>query len=129
MSTLQPDIEVTKGMAARKAVVFEATMPLAAIISGDENMIVTVVRNLLANAVKFTATGGNVTLAVLSDSGASSYTISVTDTGTGMSPEQIQNLFRLDRKQSRTGTAGERCRIGINRLQGITRKTRQHAAY
>ena len=33
--------------------------------------------------------------------------ISVTDTGVGMSEEQIRNLFQLDSRQSRRGTADE----------------------
>ena len=114
VSALQSDIEMAKSMAARKDVVFEATTPPAAIINADENMIVTVVRNLLANAVKFTAKGGQVTLDI-SPAGrdamhcvSTTYIVSVTDTGAGMTPDQIQNLFRIDRQQSREGTAGEK---------------------
>jgi signal transduction histidine kinase len=113
VGALRSDIEVTKSMAARKEVVFEATTPTSALINADENMVVTVVRNLLANAVKFTAKGGQVTLDI-SQSGkdvarnVSTYVISVADTGAGMTPEQIQTLFRIDRKQSREGTAGEK---------------------
>jgi signal transduction histidine kinase len=109
VSALKSDIDVTKSMAARKDVVIEATMPPSSIINGDENMIVTVVRNLLANAVKFTDKGGQVTLDIDAINGISTiHIVSVTDTGTGMTPEQIQNLFRIDRKQSREGTAGEK---------------------
>jgi len=34
--------------------------------------------------------------------------VSVNDTGTGMTPEQLQNLFRIDRQQSHPGTSGEK---------------------
>jgi len=114
VGALQSDIDVAKSMAARKEVVFEAATPPAAIISGDENMIVTVVRNLLVNAVKFTAKGGQVTLDIYPAGRdamhcvSTTYIVSVTDTGSGMTPEQIQNLFRIDCKQSREGTAGEK---------------------
>jgi signal transduction histidine kinase len=37
----------------------------------------------------------------------SSFIVSITDTGTGMTPEQIENLFHLDKPQTRRGTAGE----------------------
>ena len=106
VGALRSDIEVTKSMAARKEVVFEVTTPPSAIINADENMMVTIVRNLLANAVKFTAKGGEVTLDI--SPSATAYTVSVADTGSGMTPEQVQNLFRLDRQQSREGSSGEK---------------------
>jgi signal transduction histidine kinase len=70
-------------------------------------MLTTVVRNLLNNAVKYTSKGGTATLTISPGAGASTYTISVADTGTGMTAEQLQSLFRLDKPQSRRGTAGE----------------------
>jgi len=35
------------------------------------------------------------------------FIVSVSDTGVGMTQEQIDNLFRIDRKQVREGTEGE----------------------
>jgi len=105
VSALQPDISIVKDMAERKNIAFEARMPKSAIIDGDENMLLTVVRNLLTNAVKFTNASGSVTLDI-SQSG-NRYVISVDDTGTGMTQEQIENLFRIDRQHKREGTAGE----------------------
>ena len=110
-AALRPDIDLIQNTAARKGVSFHCEIPDILIVTGDRNMLVAVVRNLLTNAVKFTATGGRVTLEISPNPEMSQYaptvTISVTDTGTGMNAEQIQNLFRLDRKDSRKGTAGE----------------------
>ncbi|MCL2435325.1 MAG: ATP-binding protein [Lentimicrobiaceae bacterium] len=105
VTALQPDLEVVKNLATRKEITFEALMPQTLIITGDENMLLTVVRNLLTNAVKFTMAGGNVLLNI--NQCSDKYIISVTDTGIGMLPEQIQNLFRIDRQWSSSGTAGE----------------------
>ena len=111
VAVLQPDLENIKSMAARKEITFETIMPLSAIITGDENMLLTVIRNLLSNAVKFTATGGTVTLEITPQTSHhkphTAHLISVSDTGTGMSPQQLQNLFRIDRQGSMRGTAGE----------------------
>jgi signal transduction histidine kinase len=63
-------------------------------------------RNLLANAVKFTPTGGQVTLNITPCDG-NGYTISIADTGIGMSNTELQELFRIDRRYSRQGTSGE----------------------
>ena len=92
-------------MAERKGIALDALTPPAVFITADENMLVTVVRNLLANAVKFTAAGGKVSLEITETDGK--HIVAVSDTGTGMTPEQLQNLFRIDRQQSREGTAGE----------------------
>ncbi|MCL2436299.1 MAG: HAMP domain-containing histidine kinase, partial [Lentimicrobiaceae bacterium] len=109
---LQPDIETIKNMAAQKEIAFEAVMPQEAIITGDQNMLITVVRNLLSNAVKFTHSGGAVTLEIKAFGdkgikGGGGYIVSVADTGTGISPKQLQNLFSIARQQSHEGTAGE----------------------
>ena len=113
VAALQSDVEVIRNMAASKHLAFKAVLPPTAIITGDENMLVTVVRNLLSNAVKFTADGGGVILEISPCSGEvacnapTTYTVSVTDTGVGMSEEQVRNLFRLDGVHSNRGTAGE----------------------
>ena len=116
VAALQSDIGIIQNMAENKGITFEVQTPRTAMVTGDDNMLATVLRNLLVNAVKFTPEGGTVTLNIspvsppelVSGSPISPITISVSDTGIGMSPEQIQNLFRLDRKHSRKGTSGER---------------------
>jgi Signal transduction histidine kinase len=105
VGALQPDIELVKGLAERKNIAFELILPPAALITADANMLVTVVRNLLTNAVKFTAAGGKVLLQISENNGK--YSVSVSDTGIGMAQEQLQNLFRIDRQHLRKGTAGE----------------------
>ncbi|MDR2586226.1 MAG: tetratricopeptide repeat-containing sensor histidine kinase [Prevotellaceae bacterium] len=101
VAALQPDIDVIQSMAEGKNITFKVVTPQTAIVTGDENMLATVVRNLLVNALKFTEAGGTVTLEILG------YTVSITDTGVGMTSDQLENLFRIDRQQTREGTAGE----------------------
>jgi len=110
LSDLLSDITLIRNMAKNKGVALVLPQSQVALITGDRNMLSTVVRNLLTNAVKFTPAGGTVTLDI---SGAHTgaplqYTISVSDTGVGMTKEQIASLFRLDSADSSIGTAGER---------------------
>jgi signal transduction histidine kinase len=113
VAALQPDLDVIKNMAEHKNIAFEALLPPTALITADEKMFVTVVRNLLTNAVKFTPEEGKVTLEVARKEESTKarmddeYIISVVDTGVGMSQEHITNLFRLDSVHSQRGTAGE----------------------
>jgi len=107
-------IDLTKNMADAKEIIFDVQMPEIAIITGDYNMLTTVVRNLLTNAIKFTSKGGTVSLNVspccqdAASKVSTRFTVLVADTGIGMSQEQIQNIFKIDRQHSSKGTAGEK---------------------
>ena len=104
-TALQSCIGLIRNMAESKGVIFDVQMPETALVTGDHNMLTTVVRNLLDNAVKFTEKGGNVLLQI--DDAGRKYTVSISDTGIGMNSEQMENLFRIDYRRSRKGTAGE----------------------
>ncbi len=74
-------------------------------IQADENALNTILRNLISNAVKFTAPGGNVH--VLAETQNGQVLLRVRDNGIGMSSDKIQELFTLQPKSNK-GTAGER---------------------
>ena len=92
---LRSDIALIRKMAENKGITFTVQIPDDALVTGDSNMLTTVVRNLLTNAVKFTETGGKITLDI-SPCGTTGYTVTVRDTGIGMNTTD-----------SREGTAGE----------------------
>jgi signal transduction histidine kinase len=69
-------------------------------------MIDSVIRNLLSNAIKFTPSGGLITLH--SQLNGEYFEFSVEDTGVGISPENINKLFRLDIHHTTIGTSRER---------------------
>ncbi|HEY3388320.1 MAG TPA: histidine kinase N-terminal 7TM domain-containing protein [Prolixibacteraceae bacterium] len=75
-------------------------------IFADTNMLQTIIRNLVSNAVKFTLPGGKVNISARTTKDKN-VEISVEDTGIGMSPAMVDHLFRLDIKTSRKGTEGE----------------------
>jgi PAS domain S-box-containing protein len=74
-------------------------------VCSDKNMINTILRNLLSNGVKFTEKGGKVTVSVSITE--KEFTISVSDTGTGISEDNIKNLFRIDKRFQLPGTDNE----------------------
>jgi len=117
-AALLPDICVIKNMAESKDIAFEIQMPQTAIITADQNMLTTIVRNLLSNAVKFTAAGGTVIFEIKAFGdkeikGGGGYIVSITDTGIGMTSEQIQNLFHLDRRQTYESTGEHGTGLGL----------------
>jgi len=75
-------------------------------ILADKNMISTVIRNLLTNAIKFTPHGGVVNINSFQNP---DYTeISVIDTGIGMTKETADNLFKIDTQITTKGTDNEK---------------------
>ena len=76
-------------------------------IFGDENMLQTIIRNLISNAIKYTRQGGNIVISGRMGENRSTL-ISVKDTGIGMSSKMLENLFRMDVDTKRPGTNGEK---------------------
>lgn len=74
-------------------------------ISADKTMLHTVINNLINNALKFTSEKGQ----VIVDSRFDNRTVelSIKDTGTGMTLEVLAGIFKLDKRNSVTGTQGE----------------------
>ncbi len=72
----------------------------------DNNMITTVVRNLLNNAIKFTGINGTIEIGIENTETHACFTIK--DSGVGMSQSQVDKLFRIDRQISTRGTGGEK---------------------
>jgi PAS domain S-box-containing protein len=74
-------------------------------IYADVNMVDTVIRNLISNALKFTHSGGTVEISAQQDDHKIEMTVS--DTGVGIEAENLQKLFRIDARYKRAGTAQE----------------------
>jgi len=64
LARLRPDITLIGNMTQKKNITFTVEIPEDALVSGDSDMLTTIIRNLLTNAVKFTPKGGTVTLEV-----------------------------------------------------------------
>jgi anti-sigma regulatory factor (Ser/Thr protein kinase) len=92
--------------AEQKQITLHQSIPDTLTVYADPNMLNTVIRNLVANALKFTEVGGSIEIAAQQK--AQYVEISVTDTGVGIPEEHLPDLFRIDVKVSTPGTAGER---------------------
>jgi len=94
-------------------------------VMADEQMLLFVLRNLISNAIKFTAKGGSVHIETARHDDAFACVV-VSDTGIGMNQELISKLFNIEAKVGRAGTDGEvssglgliLCKEFIERLNG-----------
>jgi len=71
----------------------------------NRNILSIVIRNLLANAIKFSHHSGMI-LIKLETSGEKGL-IHIVDSGIGIPPEDLPKLFNINIKYTRTGTSGE----------------------
>jgi signal transduction histidine kinase len=74
-------------------------------IMGDKDMLTAILRNLISNAIKFSYSNSFIRV---SSKDYEEYTeFSVMDNGVGISPENINKLFRIDVHHSTSGTSDE----------------------
>lgn len=92
--------------AAQKNITLEFDTPLKLQMTGDINMLQSLLHNLVSNAIKFTHSDGKVQ--VRTTLNQNEVQIAVQDSGTGMSAEQVSQLFALEHSRSVKGTAGEK---------------------
>ena len=87
VETLKTEFEP---LAKVKQLTFTVQNQADEIVSGDKNRILSIGGNLLSNAIKFTQSG---TIILSTDYKNDVFTLSVSDTGTGMTKEQQARIF------------------------------------
>jgi len=101
---IQTVMDALQEMAATKMITLN-NRAITQEIYADRDMFSVVVRNLTTNALKYTSSGGEVSIdSKLSDN---MLIISVKDTGTGMPKEVQEKLFKLSETKSQRGTDNE----------------------
>jgi signal transduction histidine kinase len=75
-------------------------------VFADRNMIKTILRNLISNAIKFTYRNGKIEVTAYSRE--NEVEIAVSDNGIGMTKETIAKLFRIDTDHTTRGTDNEK---------------------
>lgn len=75
-------------------------------VYADKNMVNTIIRNLLGNALKYTFENGEIHLNAKKEN--THVVIEVKDNGIGMEPSAADKLFRIDQSVSSPGTKGEK---------------------
>lgn len=76
------------------------------IVFADGNMLTTILRNLVTNAIKFTKPGGAIRISAQMN--ATNTEISIVDTGIGMDQKTQDLLFKIESNLTTKGTANEK---------------------
>jgi signal transduction histidine kinase len=94
-------------------------------ILGNTNMIETIIRNLVSNAIKYTPKNG--TIIIVSEKNLHKVRLIVSDTGRGIESNTINSLFKFETNHSTKGTNGEAgsglglvlCKEFVSRNNGV----------
>lgn len=97
---------ILQSTANSKGISLENSVPKETFIWSDLNTTVTIFRNLVHNALKFTNSDGVIEIATLKTGNL--VNIQVRDTGVGMSEDKLKDLFTLTDHSSTYGTKGEK---------------------
>lgn len=111
IEVLNKEFEIIYLKAKRKNIKISVVKDNNYIINADRNMISTIFRNLLSNAVKFTPQNGAIKVTLskqIVDEDNENIKITVSDTGVGISQQNVKRLFKIGENASSVGVEGEK---------------------
>jgi two-component system, sensor histidine kinase and response regulator len=101
----EDNVNLLLNQAAKKRIQLGNDIDPSDKVFADANMVRTVIRNLISNALKYTRENGSVVIS--SKKNNEMLEISIKDTGLGIKPENKEKLFRIDLNYTTRGTADE----------------------
>ena len=96
----------TRHLARKKEITIHKEFKLDLELFADCNILRVVLRNLLTNAIKFTAAGGSIFIGIQQNETETEF--AVRDTGIGIAPNKLASLFNAGYIQSTNGTGSEK---------------------
>lgn len=99
-------IDILMQSAAKKNIYLQNNIKADVFVYADDDMIRSVVQNLIMNAIKFTPVDGKIIISAIEKKGF--IEISVQDNGIGIAAEKISKIFYFCSLFSTHGTAGEK---------------------
>ena len=99
-------IKLNENNAVQKSIVIQSKIKNGVSAFADENMIKTILRNLISNGIKFTKNGGEIGLKAKIVDNMVIYAVS--DNGIGIKPMDLKKLFRIDVNPNTIGNSKEK---------------------
>jgi signal transduction histidine kinase len=102
---MEENIKNIMHLANNKNISVDMAIDEKIIVNADKNMLSTVIRNILVNAIKFTHEGGQINISGLPlVHDKKNIEISVTDNGIGIESTELDKIFQIDYSTSGTKT-------------------------
>jgi PAS domain S-box-containing protein len=98
-------VNLLSANAAKKNIELEMNIDPHISVFADENMLRSILQNIISNAIKFTNSGGKVK--VQAEIKGKFVEICVTDTGIGIEPEALNKIFKMEVNHTTRGTHNE----------------------
>jgi signal transduction histidine kinase len=119
---VEDNIDLFTSRAEQKQITLRNFIAQETMVYADANVVSTVLRNLLSNAMKFTSSGGTIDVSA-QPHGEQFLEVAVADTGMGIKEEDFSKLFRIDVQYTHVGTAGEKgTGLGLNLCKDLVEK-------
>lgn len=99
-------LELSKNSASQKEIEIDVDIQTGLIVVADINMLNTIFRNLISNAIKYTPQHGKINISAFYNSN-NEFEFSIQDTGIGIRHDDIEKIFSIDVNYSTVGTANE----------------------
>ncbi len=99
------NVDILEGQADNKQIKVENGVQEKTVCYADVNMISTVFRNIISNALKFTHKKGKIEIGVAKTPSHNKFFVK--DNGIGMNEDTLSKLFKITEKVKRNGTANE----------------------
>lgn len=107
LSPIIKEVFLTLGrLAEDKNIHLKSEISDETMVMADKNALLTIIRNLVDNAIKFTPENGNVIIS--SQPSNVGVDVFIKDTGIGMDAEKSKSIFLLQKGKSTKGTSGEK---------------------
>ena len=106
LEVIKQNLLLFETIAAKKRLTFKYNIEHHFEINGDRNIMNLVLRNLLANAIKFSHEGGEIDIQL--SSGPKSLVLEVKDHGVGMNSATLQAILSIEGPLSTVGTDQEK---------------------
>ncbi|MCK9211767.1 MAG: PAS domain S-box protein [Ignavibacteriaceae bacterium] len=116
-------MDTLSGFAIKKGITLQNMVKDEVNVFADKSLLAQVFNNLISNSLKFTRSGGTISINFAQSDVPRFIEVWVNDTGTGISKENLSKVFDVDAKFTSEGTAGEKgTGLGLSLVHEIIEK-------